>query len=117
MCKQNAHKASAMRVKLFNPNAPKKSANQGIDSDLLRQAKERHNNPETKQTIPCLLDIQADLLDNLTTRVVVPLITASALGNAAKHLNPQFKIKRTAMLMSTSELAGVTVQVLGEKAC
>jgi toxin CcdB len=76
-----------------------------------------NTNPETKRTIPYLLDIQADLLDNLTTRVVVPLITASAMGKAAKHLNPQFKIKRTAVVMSTAELAGVTVSILGEKVC
>ena len=74
-------------------------------------------NPATKQTIPYLLDIQADLLDNLTTRVVVPLITASAMGKAAKHLNTQFKIKRAVLVMSTAELAGVSVNMLGEKVC
>lgn len=76
-----------------------------------------NTNPATKQTIPYLLDIQADLLDNLATRVVVPLVTASAMGKAAKHLNPQFKIKRTAVVMSTAELAGVTVHILGERVC
>lgn len=76
-----------------------------------------NTNPETKQTIPYLLDIQADLLDNLTTRVVVPLVTASAMGKAAEHLNPQFKIKRAAVVMSTAELAGVTVHILGERVC
>ena len=74
-------------------------------------------NPATKQAIPYLLDIQTDLLDNLTTRVVVPLISASAMGKAAKHLNPQFKIKSTVLVMSTTELAGVSVNVLGEKVC
>jgi toxin CcdB len=76
-----------------------------------------NTNPETKQTIPYLLDVQTELLDNLTTRVVVPLITASAMGKAAKHLNPQFKINKTAVVMSTAELAGVTVHILGEKVC
>ena len=74
-------------------------------------------NPATKQSIPYLLDIQADLLDNLTTRVVVPLIADSVFGKTAKHLNPQFKIKRTAVVMSTAELAGVSLHVLGEKVC
>jgi toxin CcdB len=76
-----------------------------------------NTNPETKKTIPYLLDIQADLLDNLATRVVVPLINASAMGKAAQHLNPQFKIKRTALIMSTAELAGVSVNILGVKVC
>lgn len=76
-----------------------------------------NTNPETRQTIPYLLDVQAGLLDNLATRVVVPLITASAMGKAALHLNPQFRIRRTAVIMSTAELAGVTVHILGKKVC
>jgi len=76
-----------------------------------------NTNPVTKKTFPYLLDVQTDLLDNLTTRVVVPLITASAMGTAAKHLNPRFKIKRTTVVMSTAELAGVSVHVLGDKVC
>jgi toxin CcdB len=76
-----------------------------------------NQNLETKDTIPYLLDLQADLLDGLTTRVVVPLVTVAAMGKAAKHLNPQFKIKRTNMIMSTAELAGVNLHVLGDKVC
>ncbi|HEY6873678.1 MAG TPA: CcdB family protein [Geobacteraceae bacterium] len=76
-----------------------------------------NTNPGTMKTIPYLLDVQTELLDNLTTRVVVPLITASAMGKAAKHLNPQFKIKRTTVIMSTAELAGVPAHVLGNKIC
>jgi toxin CcdB len=74
-------------------------------------------NPKTNQSIPYLLDVQADLFDNLATRVVVPLIAVSAMGKAAKHLNPQFKIKRTSVVMSTAELAGVNVHILGQKVC
>ena len=74
-------------------------------------------NPETNQSIPYLLDVQADLFDNLTTRVVVPLIAVSAMGKAAKHLNPQFKINRTSVVMSTAELAGVNLKILGQKVC
>ncbi|GAB7027807.1 CcdB family protein [Geotalea toluenoxydans] len=74
-----------------------------------------NQNPETKATIPYLLDLQADLLDNLSTRVVVPLVTVAAMGKAARHLNPQFKIKRIAVIMSTAELAGVNRHILGDK--
>lgn len=77
----------------------------------------KNPNPETKQTIPYLLDIQADLLCSLTTRVVVPLYSLSAMGKAAQHLNPRFSIKRTAVIMSTAELAGVTQNSLGDKVC
>ena len=72
-------------------------------------------NEETNQTIPYLLDVQADLLDTLSTRVVVPLVAASAMGKAVKHLNPEFTIRNTTVFMSTAELAGVPVPSMGEK--
>ena len=72
-------------------------------------------NEETNQAIPYLLDVQADLLDSLSTRVVVPLVAVSIMGKAIKHLNPEFVIKDTAVFMSTAELAGVTVRSMGKK--
>lgn len=72
-------------------------------------------NTETCSVIPYLLDVQADLLDTLATRVVVPLILAEEMGLAAKQLNPQFRIKGVTVVMSTAELAGVSNRSLGEK--
>src|ERR1017187_2983517 len=72
-------------------------------------------NADTSKAIPYLLDVQADLLDRLATRVVVPLILAEEMGLVAKHLNPQFKVKGTAGVMSTAELAGVSSRSLGDK--
>ncbi|OGA26916.1 MAG: hypothetical protein A2W81_00420 [Betaproteobacteria bacterium RIFCSPLOWO2_12_61_14] len=37
------------------------------------------------------------------------------MGLAAKHLNPQFKIKGVAVVMSTAELAGIPNRSLGNK--
>ncbi len=72
-------------------------------------------NEETNQAIPYLLDIQADLLNALSTRVVVPLVAASAMGKAVRYLNPRFTINQSTVFMSTAELAGVPVRSLGEK--
>ena len=72
-------------------------------------------NAATRKAIPFLLDVQTDLLDTLATRVVVPLVLAEEMGLAAKHLNPQFKIKGVAVVMSTAELAGVPNRSLGDK--
>ena len=72
-------------------------------------------NEETNQAVPFLLDVQADLLDAFSTRVIVPLIAASAMGKAVKHLNPQFTIRNNTVFMSTAELAGISVRSLGEK--
>jgi len=55
------------------------------------------------------------LLDTLSTRVVVPLVAASAMGKAIKHLSPEFTIRNTAVFMSTAELAGVPIRSIGEK--
>ena len=74
-------------------------------------------NPATKRTIPFLLDIQTDLLNNLATRVVIPLYKVSAMAKAAKHLNIQFSVQRVTVIMSTAELAGVEVNRLGNKVC
>ena len=75
-----------------------------------------HNlNKETNQIIPYLLDVQADLLNGLSTRVVVPLIAAAAMGKAIRHLNPQFQIGDARVIMSTAELAGVPTTAIGEK--
>ena len=73
-------------------------------------------NPETNQEIPYLLDVQADLLNTLATRVVVPLIKASSAEKPLRHLNPQFTVNETVVIMSTSELSGISVQSMGQKA-
>lgn len=72
-------------------------------------------NEHTKRNVPYLLDLQADLLNSLATRVVAPLVSASAMGKPIDHLTPQFKVKRKAVYMSTAELAGVPVRALGDK--
>jgi len=72
-------------------------------------------NPATRKNIPYLLDVQADLLDTMATRVVVPLVLAEVMGQGVKQLNPHFKIKGVALVMSTAELAGISARILGEK--
>ncbi|MBI3902872.1 MAG: CcdB family protein [Nitrosomonadales bacterium] len=72
-------------------------------------------NSGTRDAIPYLLDVQADLLDRLATRVVVPLIAAEQMTVAARQLNPQFKIKGVTVVMSTAELAGVSSRSMGDK--
>lgn len=75
----------------------------------------RNPNPETSEAIPYLLDVQAELLHNLATRVVVPLYTATASGKAAAHLNPVVSFGKETLVLSTAELAGVAVNSLGER--
>lgn len=72
-------------------------------------------NAGTRKAIPYLLDVQADLLDMLATRVVVPLVLEEEMGLAAKYLNPLFKVKGVTVIMSTAELAGISNRSLGDK--
>lgn len=72
-------------------------------------------NPATKRAIPYLLDVQADLLSDLATRVVVPLYATTASTKAAQHLNPRFQVKCTTVIMSTAELAALPLFALGER--
>lgn len=74
----------------------------------------RNANSKSNKIVPYLLDVQTDLLDMLATRVVVPLIVADKL-KAAPRLNPEFRIGRQKLVMSTAELAGIPVRAFGEK--
>lgn len=71
-------------------------------------------NENSKENIPYLLDIQSDILNNLSSRVVVPLILNV---NALKILNPEFEIENKKVIMSTSELASISLNNIGDRVC
>jgi len=73
-----------------------------------------NQNPKTNEEIPFLLDIQNNLLKNLSTRVVVPLVLNM---KPAKILNPQFEVNSLILTMSTAELAGISKDNLGSFIC
>ena len=64
--------------------------------------------------IPYLLDVQANLLADLQTRVVVPLIRVDSFGRRATRLHPQFTIDGQDVVMATHLIAAVRKQVLGD---
>lgn len=59
-----------------------------------------------------LLDVQADLLADLNTRLVVPLMPVSAAPAPAKRLNPVFEIGSEHYVMVTQFLSAVPLSVL-----
>ncbi|OGA65481.1 MAG: plasmid maintenance protein CcdB [Betaproteobacteria bacterium RIFCSPLOWO2_12_FULL_65_14] len=76
----------------------------------------RNTNASTRARIPYLLDVQADLLDPLATRIVVPLAKPEVLGGkVAERLNPLFHLEGRRLAMLTPELAGVSRKLLGER--
>jgi len=74
----------------------------------------RNYNNKTNAQIPYLLSIQNDLLDNLSTTVVVPLILNI---DTIMNLNPIFEIENKKVVMSTTELASISKANLGDKVC
>ncbi len=60
-----------------------------------------------------LLDVQADLLHNLNTRVVVPLMPQDNAPMPAKRLNPIFNFSGRDYVMTTQFLATVPEAILG----
>ena len=63
--------------------------------------------PQTSKEVPYLVDVQHELLDELATRVVIPLLTRAAMPHPAQTLNPEFEIEGRVVVLSTAELAGV----------
>lgn len=59
-----------------------------------------------------LVDIQADLLSHLNTRVVVPLMPLDIAPKPAGTLNPVFEIEGASVAMVTQFMAAVPVQIL-----
>lgn len=74
----------------------------------------KNTNAATKSAVPLLLDVQCDLIAELSTRVVVPLYTAAAMkGKTLKTLTPVFEIEGKQYVMMTPQLAGVAKKQLG----
>ena len=62
-----------------------------------------------------LLDCQADLLNQLNTRFVVPLLPIEGAPKPAARLNPVFDLEGESYVMMTQFAAAVLVPELGEK--
>jgi toxin CcdB len=61
-----------------------------------------------------VLDCQADLLAELPTRIMVPLIPAGRFERLYVRLNPVFQIDCVEFSMATQMAAAVPVRSLGE---
>ncbi len=71
-------------------------------------------NSDTNEYFPYLLDIQAEILSDLSTRIIVPLAVSI---KPIRHLNPVFEIEGNTFVMMTQELAGIASSVLGAYVC
>jgi toxin CcdB len=71
-------------------------------------------NPASRGLYPFLLDIQSELLNDLNTRVVVPLAPpGSRRGPSLAKLMPKIRVDGVDYVMLTPQLAGIPVRHLG----
>jgi len=74
----------------------------------------RNKNPRTKSAFPLLVDIQSDLLEDLQTRVVIPLTKTTALAKKPlTHLTPVLPFDGEDYVLMTPQLAGIGRTELG----
>lgn len=70
--------------------------------------------PGTREGADFLLELQDNLLDDLSTRVVAPLAAEATLGPAMRILNPRLVIDGTPYLLLTHLLAAIPKKNLGQ---
>jgi len=58
------------------------------------------------------LDVQTDLLSDLNTRIVVPLLPRARAPEPATRLNPTFVVNGESVVMVTQFMAAVPIGVL-----
>ena len=74
----------------------------------------RNKNARSKTTFPFLVDVQSDLLDDLQTRVVIPLSKAAGLTKKpVTQLTPVLEFQGEGHVLMTPQLAGVAQSELG----
>lgn len=74
----------------------------------------RNKNARTKTTFPLLVDVQSNILEELQTRVVIPLSKATALTRKpVEHLTPILEFQDEAYVLVTPQLAGMARDELG----
>ena len=74
----------------------------------------KNTNMKTKDEIPFLLDIQHNILEDSTTRVMIPLGFQTQINNT---INPSFLINGIKVTLMTTFMATMTVEQLEQKVC
>ena len=70
-------------------------------------------NKASRARVPLLLELQADLLAALSTRLVAPLVPSAEFGPSAARLNPVFRVGARNYVMDTAAIAAVPTKMLG----
>jgi toxin CcdB len=75
-------------------------------------------NEKSKMIYPYLIDVQSTLLNDLETRIVIPLALKDKIGKGIiRNLNPVIIIKNKEYILLTQQLAGIPLTQLGSSIC
>jgi len=72
------------------------------------------NRSNSKREFEYLLNIQSNLLQDLTSRLVIPVVKKSILNSCVKNLNPEITIGEITYVVLTQQIAAVPKEILGE---
>lgn len=76
----------------------------------------RNANSETSELFPFLVDVQAELFEQLQSRVVIPLSRAELIRFPMTYLTPTVRFNGAGYLLMTPQLAGISRAELGPHA-
>ncbi len=75
-----------------------------------------NENASSKKAYPYFVDVQNDLLDELNSRIVIPLSLYATLNKTnAKKLCPVFEIKKKIFVLLTHQMTSVPKSILKKK--
>ena len=75
-----------------------------------------YRNKGNARDYPYLLNVQSDIIDELNTRMVIPLVPlATFIGRPAQRLNPVISVEGEKHLVLIQEMAAVRLAQLGEE--
>ncbi|WP_034460595.1 CcdB family protein [Buttiauxella noackiae] len=75
-----------------------------------------YRNGSNNKKYPYLIDVQSDLIDLLTTRIVIPLVHASqAQTRLPERICPIVEVEGEEFIVMTHEMASVDASVLREE--
>ena len=73
----------------------------------------KNENKATKKTYPYFVNVQSDLLDELNSRIVIPLSSLKSLENKnVKRLCPIIKVEDKSFVLLTHQLTSVPKSIL-----
>lgn len=74
--------------------------------------------PKSKKIYPYLIDVQAPILSDLDTRIVIPLASKEQFGKVmVQNLNPVLPINNKEYVLLTQQMAGIPCKQLGSSVC